>query len=95
MQCPGGRSGGLNLGREAHFNQPNIIISRACSEPNREYPRWSFERICDTCWDMLAKGLLKCENIVDPVVSIDEAADTYMSIDRNPASSVKMGVQFR
>ena len=44
---------------------------------------------------MLAKGLLKCENIVDPVVSMDEAADTYMSIEQNPASSVKMGVQFR
>ena len=86
--------GGLNLGREAHFNQPNIIISRACSEPNREYPRWSFERICNTCWDMLAKGLLKCENIVDPVVPIDKAAETYMSIDRNPSSSVKMGVEF-
>lgn len=87
--------GGLNLGREAHFNQPNILISRACSEPNREYPRWDFKRICDTCWDMLAKGMLKCENIVDPVVSIDEAADAYMGIEQNPASSVKLGVQFK
>lgn len=43
---------------------------------------------------MLAKGLLKCENIVDPVVPIDKAAETYMSIDRNPSSSVKMGVEF-
>lgn len=87
--------GGLNLGREAHFNQPNILVSRACSEPNREYPRWDFKRICDTCWDMLAKGMLKCENIIDPVVSIEEAADAYMGIEQNPASSVKLGVQFK
>lgn len=86
--------GGLNLGREAHFNQPNILISRACSEPNREYPRWDFERICKTCWDMLSKGLLKCENIIDPVVSINDAADMYMSIEQDPVSSVKMGVDF-
>ena len=86
--------GGLNFGREAHFNQPNILISRACSEPNREYPRWDFKRICDASWEMLCKGLLKCENIVDPVVSIDEAADAYMKIEQNPNESVKLGVKF-
>lgn len=85
--------GGLNLGREAHFNQPNILISRACSEPNREYPRWSFDRICKECWEMLAKGLIKCENIVDPVVSMEEAADAYMEIEQDPVSSVKLGVE--
>lgn len=85
--------GGLNLGREAHFNQPNILISGACSEPNREYPRWSFDRICKECWEMLAKGLIKCENIVDPVVSMEEAADAYMAIEQDPVSSVKLGVE--
>lgn len=85
--------GGLNLGREAHFNQPNILISRACSEPNREYPRWSFDRICKECWEMLAKGLIKCENIVDPVVRMEEAADAYMAIEQDPVSSVKLGVE--
>ena len=85
--------GGLNLGREAHFNQPNILISRACSEPNREYPRWSFQRICSECWEMLAKGLVKCDNIVDPVVKLDEAAEAYMAIEQNPVSSVKLGVE--
>jgi len=86
--------GGLNLGREAHFNQPNLIVSRACSDPNRDYPRWSFDRLCKASWEMLAKGLLKCENIVDPVVSIDEAAEAYMNIEQNPNESVKLGVKF-
>lgn len=86
--------GGLNLGREAHFNQPNILISRACSEPNRDYPRWDFNRLCSAAWEMLAKGLLKCENIVDPVVPIAEAAEMYMHIEQNPNESVKLGVTF-
>ena len=43
---------------------------------------------------MLAKGLLKCENIVDPVVPFDEAAEMYMHIEQNPNESVKLGVTF-
>ena len=86
--------GFLNLGREAHFNQPNIILSRACSEPNRDYPRWDFARLCAASWEMLAKGKLKCENIVDPVVSFDEAADMYMHIEQNPTESVKLGIAY-
>ncbi len=86
--------GALNLGREAHFNQPNIILSRACSEPNRDYPRWSFERICAAGWHMLSTGSIRCENIVDPVVPFHEAADMYMRIEQNPDMSVKMGVSF-
>lgn len=86
---------GLNLGREAHFNQPNIIISRACSEPNRDYPRWSFDRICDTCWDMLKKGMIKCENIIDPVVPFEESAKAYDElVDKHPDQSIKLGVKF-
>jgi threonine dehydrogenase-like Zn-dependent dehydrogenase len=84
----------LNFGREAHFNQPNVYFSRACSEPNRDYPRWDFDRLCKVSWDMLAGGKLKCENIVDPVVPFDEAADMYMRIERDPNDSVKMGVDF-
>lgn len=86
--------GGLNLGKEAHFNQPNIILSRACSEPNREYPRWDFKRMCDVCWEMLAKNLIKCDNIVDPVVHIEAAAQAYMDIEQNPVKSIKLGVEF-
>ena len=85
--------GGLDLGREAHFNQPNILVSRACSEPNREYPRWDFDRICSASWEMLCRGLIRCENIVDPVVPFEEAADMYMHIEQNPSDSVKIGVK--
>lgn len=87
-------TGGLDLGMEAHFNQPNILLSRACSEPLREYPRWDFARIRKACWDMLMSGKIFCENIVDPVVSIDAAAQEYMNIETNPDSSIKLGVAF-
>ena len=85
---------GINLGLEAHFNQPNIILSRACSEPNRDYPRWNFDRIKEVCWEMLSRGDLKCEDIVDPVVNFDESPQAYIDIDFHPEKSIKLGVEF-
>lgn len=87
--------GVLNLGKEAHFNQPNIFISRACSDPNRDYPRWDFKRICKSSWELLASGALLCENIVDPVVKFADCAAAYENIvDKHPEMSVKLGVEF-
>lgn len=86
--------GGLDFGREAHFNQPNLLFSRACSEPNRDHPRWDFDRICRTAWDMLKDGRLACENIVDPVVPFGDAAKAYMDIFDDPSQSVKLGVTY-
>ena len=86
-------SGGLHFGLEAHFNQPNLIFSRACSDPNRMLG-WSFERITNACWQMLSGGMFDCEGIVDPVVSFKDAAAAYMEINRSPEKSIKLGVDF-
>jgi threonine dehydrogenase-like Zn-dependent dehydrogenase len=87
--------GGLDLGREAHFNNAKIVFSRACSEPNPDYPRWSWRRIEETCWKMLSEGSLNCEEIVEPVVSFEESAEGYENyVDRHPELSVKLGVKF-
>lgn len=85
----------IHLGREGHFNQQNIFFSRACSEPNRDYPRWSFERICRESWKLLASGKINCENIVYPIVDFKECDKAYMHyvIDK-PEESIKMGVRF-
>ena len=88
-------SGTLNLGREAHFNNANLLFSRASSEPNRDHPRWDRQRIVMNCWSLLASGAIDCERIIDPVVSFDEAPRAYEEyVDRNPHSSVKLGVAF-
>lgn len=87
--------GGFDLGQEAHMNNATLIFSRACSEPNPDYPRWSWARINETCWDLLSKGRILCEDIIDPVVSFEAAGDAYREyVVENPAASVKMGVQY-
>jgi threonine dehydrogenase-like Zn-dependent dehydrogenase len=82
----------FNLGLEAHFNQPNLVFSRACSKPNRDHPRWTFERIEKTCWKMLSEGRFDCERIIDPVISFDDVPKVYPELDRHPEMSVKLGV---
>lgn len=87
--------GGLHFGEEAHFNIPDIIFSRACSQPDREYPRWDFDRIKQTCWQMLAEGWFDCQNIIYPVIPFAEAAEGYkLYVDEQPDKSIKLGVKF-
>jgi threonine dehydrogenase-like Zn-dependent dehydrogenase len=85
----------IHLGYEGHFNQTKIIFSRACSEPNNDYPRWTFSRIMDEAWAMLNKGLFACEAILDPVVPFDGSDEAYIHyIVEHPEESIKMGVAF-
>ncbi|WP_426449066.1 zinc-binding dehydrogenase [Siccibacter colletis] len=85
----------LNFGREAHFNNAKIVFSRACSEPNPDYPRWNRKRIEDTCWTLLMNGYLNCEDLIDPIVSFASSPDSYMKyVDQHPELSIKMGVTF-
>ena len=86
---------GFNLGREAHFNNAKIVFSRACSEPNSDYPRWSRKRIEETCWELLMNGYLNCEDLIDPVVTFANSPESYMQyVDQHPEQSIKMGVTF-
>jgi len=87
---------GLNLGREAHFNNPKIVFSRASNEPSHDYPRWNRKRIDETCWMFLTNGYIDCEEIVQPVVRFEDSAEAYSKyIDTNPELSIKLGVTFQ
>ncbi|SDH39186.1 Threonine dehydrogenase [Planococcus glaciei] len=87
---------GLNFGREAHFNNAKIVFSRAASEPNPDYPRWSRKRIEDTCWELLMTGHLNCEDIIDPVIPFYESAEAYIKfVDQHPELSIKMAIDVK
>jgi len=86
---------GLWLGQEAHYNYGKIVFSRACSEPNPEYPRWSRKRIEDVVWDMLMSGYLDCEDIIYPVIPFEDAAEGFCKyVDQYPDQSIKLGIEF-
>lgn len=86
---------GLWLGQEAHYNYGKIVFSRACSEPNPEYPRWSRKRIEDVVWEFLMNGYLDCEDIIYPVIPFEQAAEGFCEyVDQNPDKSIKLGINF-
>jgi threonine dehydrogenase-like Zn-dependent dehydrogenase len=91
---PGAYPAGLDLGAEAHFNRPNVIFSRACSDPNRDHPRWNEGRIFEVVWRLLSDGQITCEQIVQPVVAFDDLLTEYPKIDTNPEQNIKLGVRF-
>ncbi|MBN1808120.1 MAG: zinc-binding alcohol dehydrogenase [Planctomycetes bacterium] len=85
---------GLDFGAEAHMNRPNIVFSRACSDPNRDHPRWTEARIYDTCWRLLCDGRLSGEHVVSPVAAFEDVPREYSKIVTDPASNIKLGVEF-
>jgi len=85
---------GLDFGAEAHLNVPNLIFSRSCSEPNREYPRWNERRIFEVCLRLLIDGRIRGEEVVTPVVKFEDAATEYPKIATEPDTYVKIGVEY-
>jgi threonine dehydrogenase-like Zn-dependent dehydrogenase len=85
---------GLDFGAEAHLNIPNVVFTRACSQPDRDHPRWDNDRIYSVCWRLLCEGSLTGEPVVQPVVSVEDLIDAYSRIATDPASNVKLGVRY-
>ena len=87
--------GGLDLGREAHFNRPRLVFPRVESEPHYDHPRWTGRRLGDAAWELLANGRLDCTRVIQPVVPFDESPAAYREyVDEHPERSVKLGVRF-
>lgn len=91
---PGSYPAGLDFGAEAHFNRPRIIFSRACSEPNPEYPNWDEPRLFDVAWRLLSNGGLKTEPLIQPIIPFADLLTEYPKIATHPAENVKLGVRF-
>jgi threonine dehydrogenase-like Zn-dependent dehydrogenase len=88
---PAPYAAGLDFGAEAHMNRPVLIFSRACSDPNRQHPRWSNNRIRQTCFDLLAAGRIEGASVVDPICRFEELPELYPQIAEAPECNIKLG----
>jgi len=92
---PAPYSAGLDFGGEAHMNRPNIVFTRAESDPNRDHPNWDNARIRTTILRLIIEGKINGEAIVSPVVKFsDNLAADYERIMADKDHSVKMGVEY-
>lgn len=92
---PAPYAAGLDFGGEAHMNRPNIVFTRAESDPNRDHPNWDNARIRATILRLIVAGKIDGETIVSPVVKFsDNLAADYERIMADKDNSVKMGVEY-
>lgn len=84
---------GLLLSGEWHRNRVTIVASRACSEPLGDYG-WDFDRIQSESLALLLEGRLQADDLIDPVVPFDQAAEAYEQINQNPQHSIKLGIDY-
>ena len=85
---------GLDLGAEAHVNIPNIVFTRACSDPNRDHPRWNNDRIYTCCYDLIVNHKVLGEKVVWPIVRFDDLIAAYPKIADDSSSTLKLGVRY-
>lgn len=86
---------GLDLGGEAHINRPNIVFTRAESDPDRDHPRWDNTRNRSEVLRLILDGRLDGDAVIDPVVPFSPSlAADYERIMADKAGSVKMGVTY-
>ena len=90
-----GKDTQLELGAEWFHNRLELICSMPVwGNPSREHPVWTETRMIATVREMfLHKQLTSC-GIIDPIVPFDGSAEAFLSIYKNPAQAIKMGIQF-
>jgi threonine dehydrogenase-like Zn-dependent dehydrogenase len=85
---------GLDFGAEAHMNRPQIVFSRAVSDPNRDHPRWDQRRIFEACCDLFESGYLSGDAVVDPVLPFSELNTAFMMLMSSLGDAIKLGCHF-
>lgn len=91
---PGAYPAGVDFGSEAHYNRVHIVFSRACSEPNPDFPNWDESRLQEVAWRLLAQGRINAQAIVQPIVPFEELAAAYPRIATDPENHLKLGAEF-
>ena len=92
---PGPWPAGLDLGAEAHMNRPNIIFSRADSDPGRDHPRWDKARVRDTVHRLILDGCINGEAVIGPVKTFGEDMPAvYEDVMSDPNCGAKMGLSY-
>ena len=85
---------GLDFGGEAHMNRPRIVFSRACSDPNPDYPRWDWERIRGESLRLIVERRLTGEPIIGDPIPFENLRHEYARIASGEAEMIKLAVKY-
>jgi len=91
-----GAAPNLYLGEEFHVNRPTLVASQCASfwgNPDRDYPRWDEPRAQRACAELFRRGSLRADDVLDPIVSLDDAPRVLRAVREDPGSVLKVGIQ--
>lgn len=81
----------LFLGEEWHHNRLELISSMAVwGCPSRYYPMWDRRRISRTAMELLARKLIRVEELITHTFPYSEAPAAYRLIDEHPEETIKV-----
>lgn len=89
-----GNQGNLHLAGEWHRNRLTLLSSRDVSQPLRDHPRWTTERLHEEAFLLLREGRLRAQGLVHPVVAFGESVEAIRLIDERPEESIKLAVVY-
>jgi len=87
----------LHLDEEFHLNRPTIVGSQAWegwANPDRDYPRWTWDRAYETTISLMRDGVTTGKGIVTPIVDFEDVTEALETVFHHPESTIKLGVRF-
>ncbi len=90
-----GAAPNLYLGEEFHVNRPTLVASQCASfwgNPDRDHPRWDEPRAQQACAELFRRGSLRADDVLDPIVSLDDAPRVLRAVRQDPGSVLKVGI---
>jgi threonine dehydrogenase-like Zn-dependent dehydrogenase len=67
----------LKLGQEFHWNNIEIISSRICNDPQKDYPAWNRTRLHDFIINLIESKKYKFTNIIKKIYPFRDALKLY------------------
>jgi threonine dehydrogenase-like Zn-dependent dehydrogenase len=89
-----GSADAVRLGEEFHHNRVQLLASQIGSVPNRLRARWDVPRLQQTVIQSIADRRLDPLPLVSHRFRIDDAADAYEMLDKDPSSALQIVLDF-
>jgi len=85
----------LGLDAEFHRNAVDIrSVQPGSSNVMQNHPRWGYDTLHEEAFRRLREGTVSAEGLIDPVVPLEEAAETIRHVEAHPEESIKTGVVY-
>ncbi len=83
------------FGAEWHHNRLELISSMPVwDNPSREHPLWDLQRLERTVLAFFQRKVLTSNELIDPIVSFEDAAEAFLAVYADPVQAIKLGVRF-